>query len=70
MYNCLYKFIEEHNLSYNLQFVFRQKHSASYALILLTDKIDNGSHGCFRVFLSIDFFDFKENYCGVSKVLR
>ena len=39
VYNYLYKFIEKHNLICNLQFGFRQKHSTSYALIHLAEKI-------------------------------
>ena len=43
-YNRLYKFTEENNLIYNLQFGFRQKLSTSHAL--RQRKFDNGSHGC------------------------
>ena len=43
-YNRLYKFIEENNLIYNLQFGFRRKLSTSHAL--RQRKFDNGSHGC------------------------
>ena len=50
MYNCLYKFLETNNLIYSLQFGFSQKHSASHALIHLTDKIreqlDKGNFAC------------------------
>ena len=48
--NGLYKFFEDNNLVYNLQFGFRQKHSTTHALIRLTEKIseqlDNGKFGC------------------------
>ena len=50
MYNYFYKLFEDNKLIYNLHFGFRQKHSTSYALIHLTDKIceqlDNGKYGC------------------------
>ena len=39
MFNRLYKFIEENNLIYNLQFEFREKHSTLNALIHLAEKI-------------------------------
>ena len=50
MYNRLHKFLETNNLIYSLQFGFSQKHSASHALIHLTDKIreqlDKGNFAC------------------------
>ena len=60
IYNCLHKFLETSNLIYNLQFVFRQKHSTSHALIHLADKIreylDKGNFSC------IMFFDFQKSF--------
>ena len=54
MHNCLYKFLEEFELLYPLQFGFREKHSITQALLSLTESIkrsiDNGKSGC-RVFL-------------------
>ena len=35
MYKRLYTFLNNNNISYNLQFGFRQQYSTSYALILL-----------------------------------
>ena len=50
VYNHSYKFFEDNKLVYNLQFGFRQKHSATHALIHLTEKIqeqlDSGKYGC------------------------
>ena len=50
VYNRLCKFFEDNKLVYNLQFEFRQKHSSTYALTHLTEKIweqlDSGKYGC------------------------
>ena len=50
MYNRMYKFFSDNNLIYPLQFGFRQKYSAVYALISLTENIrkslDEGNIGC------------------------
>ena len=64
MYNRLYKFLENNNLIYSLQFEFRQKHSTSHALIHLTDKIreqlDEGN------FASSIFVDFQKAFDTVD----
>ena len=56
VYNRLYKFFEDNKLVYNLQFGFREKHSATHALIHLTEKtqeqLDSEKYGC-RIF--VDF---------------
>ena len=39
VYNRLCKFIEENNLTYNLQLGFLEKHSTLYALLHQTEKI-------------------------------
>jgi hypothetical protein len=39
MYSRIMSFVEKHNLMYNLQFGFRQKHNTSIALTYLVDKI-------------------------------
>ena len=50
MYRQVYKFLEDNNSLYSLQFGFRSKHSTSHALIQITEKIknalDNGNHVC------------------------
>ena len=50
VYERVYNFLTENNIIYNLQFGFRQKFSASHALINLTEKIrqalDEGYIGC------------------------
>ena len=64
MYNRLYKFLETNNLIYSLQFGFSQKHSASHALIHLTDKtreqLDKGN------FASSIFVDFQKAFDTVE----
>ena len=42
MFNRIYKFFDDHNFIYKLQFGFRQKHSTNHALI----KIDNSNYAC------------------------
>ena len=48
---------EKNNVIYNLQFGFRQQHSTSQALIIITENIrkalDDGNIGC-RVFDTVD----------------
>ena len=39
MYKGVYNFLTENNIIYDLQFGFRQKFSASHALINLTENI-------------------------------
>ena len=50
VYNRLYRFFEDNQLVYNLQFGLQQKHSTTHALIHLTEKIreqlDSGNNGC------------------------
>ena len=50
MYKRVYNFLTENNIIYDLQFGFRQKFSASHALINLTENIrqalDEGYIGC------------------------
>ena len=50
MHNRLYKFLNDNNIIYRLQFGFRQKYSTSFALIYLTETIkealDQGRYGC------------------------
>ena len=50
MRNRLYKFLNENNIIYPLQFGFQQKYSASFALIHLTETIkealDQGKYDC------------------------
>ena len=77
MDNRLYKFFEDNQLVYNLQFGLQQKHSTTHALIHLTEKIrkqlDSGKYGC-RIFVdfqkAFDTVDHtiltqKLNYYGV-----
>ena len=44
MYNRMYKFFSDNNLTYPLQFGFRQKYSTVYALISLTKNIRKNLH--------------------------
>ena len=50
MYKRLYNFLELHNVLYDYQFGFRNKHSTDHALICLTKKLsthlDQGNVGC------------------------
>ena len=50
MFNRVYKFLEENNCLYSLQFGFRKRHNTIHALIQITEKIknalDNGDHAC------------------------
>ena len=56
MHRKIYKFLETHNLLYSSQFGFRAKHSASHALINITEEIkhsiDNNKYGC-GIFLDL-----------------
>ena len=80
MYNCMYKFLENNNLIYSLQFWFRQKHSTSHAFIYLADKIrEKLNKGNFACGIFVDFqkaFDIvdcqiltqKLNYYGIRGI--
>ena len=50
MYKRLYTFLGSNNITYNLQFGFRQQYSTSHALINITENIrkalDGGNIGC------------------------
>ena len=50
MYKRLYTFLNNNNIIYNLQFLFRQQYSTSHALIKKTENIrkalDDGYIGC------------------------
>ena len=50
MHNRLYKFLNDSNIIYPLQFGFQQKYSTSFALICLTkiikEALDQGKCGC------------------------
>ena len=50
MYKGLYTFFDYNNITYDLQFGFRQKYSTSHALINITENIrkafDDGNIGC------------------------
>ena len=56
MYKRLYKFLNDNNILYDLQFGFRQNFSTTYALINLTVKIrqalDERKIGC-RIFVDL-----------------
>ena len=52
----MYKFLENKNLIYSLQFCFRQKHSTSHAFIYLADKIrEQLNKGNFACGIFVDF---------------
>ena len=50
VYECLYKFLEKHEIWYSLQFGFCASHSINHALVSLTEAIknslDNRKFGC------------------------
>ena len=50
MFNRVYKYLEDKNFIYNLQFGFRKKHSTNHALIEITENIrealDNNNFAC------------------------
>ena len=50
MYNRIIEFVNKHNILYNHQFGFREKHGTNTALIVLIDKIStaisNGDISC------------------------
>ena len=50
MYKRLYTFLDNNDIIYNLQFLFRQQYCTSCALINITENIrkalDNGNIGC------------------------
>ena len=56
MHNKLYKFLNDNNTIYPLQFVFRQNFSTSFALIRLTETIkeapDQGKYG-YSIFVDL-----------------
>ena len=76
MYKRVYNFLTEDNIIYNLQFGFRQRFSASHALINLTENIrqalDEEYIGCGifvdlqKAFDTIDheILSSKLDYCG------
>ena len=76
MYKRVYNFLNENNIIYNLQFGFRQRFSASHALINLTENIrqalDEEYIGCGifvdlqKAFDTIDheILSSKLDYCG------
>ena len=67
MHNRLYKFFKDNKLIYILQFGFRQKHSTSYALIHLIEKICeqfvSGKYG-YGIFI-----DFKKAFDTVDHTI-
>ena len=72
MHKRLYKFVEENQIIYPLQFGFRKKFSTTLALLSLTEEIqqemDKGRFGC-GIF--IDFqkaFDTVDNNILVKKL--
>ena len=72
MYKQVYNFLNENNIIYNLQFGFRQRFSASHALINLTENIrqalDEGYIGC-GIFVDLQkVFDTVDHEILLSKL--
>ena len=72
MYKCLYKFLNDNNILYDLQFGFRQNFSTTHALINLTENIrqalDEGKIGC-GIFVDLQkAFDTVEHEILLSKL--
>ena len=72
MYNRIYKFINENNIIYSLQFGFRQQHSIFHALISLTEdtrkNLDKGNIGC-NIFVDLQkAFDTVEHDILLAKL--
>ena len=72
MYKRLYTFLNNNNISYNLQFGFRQQYSTSHALINITENIrklfDDGNTGC-GVFVNLpNVFDPVDHQILLAKL--
>ena len=72
MYKQVYNFLTENNITYDLQFGFRQKFAASHALINLTENIrqalDKGYIGC-GIFVDLQkAFDTVDHEIPLSKL--
>ena len=72
MYNRIYKFLDENNIIYSLQFGFRHHYSTSYALLNLTEAImktlDDGNFAC-GIFVDLQkAFDTVDHSILLSKL--
>ena len=72
MFNRVYKFLEEQQCIYNLQFGFRKKHSTNPALIEITESIrnalDNKKYAC-GIFIDLQkAFDTVNHYILINKL--
>ena len=72
MYKRLHTFLNKNNITYNLQFEFRQQYSISHTLVNITEKIrkalDDGNIGCGVFVDSQKAFDIVDHQIPLAKL--